>query len=236
MNKAQKIECIEKYTPDRVIQALQPFVTEHRQQRIETVLAGRLRDVQLMIESPSDINNALAAIRSCEALGLSTVHIIAPEGETNAARGITQGAIYWVDVVYHASLADFLCVAERRQLQLAAGVVNADFALAEVPVDQPLCIMVGNERRGLSAEAVHAAAIRYKIPMFGMTESLNLSVSAAISVYDVTCRKRAWLQARSDLTHNEQINLRAQFYLNSTSPRLAQAILKGSAVSISPRG
>ncbi|OGO90119.1 MAG: hypothetical protein A3F10_07105 [Coxiella sp. RIFCSPHIGHO2_12_FULL_42_15] len=230
MQQAQKTKLIQQYSADGVINVLKPYVTPHRMQRIETVLAGRLRDIQLVIEAPSDINNALAAIRSCEALGISHVHIIAPEGDVIAARSVTQGAIYWVEVVYYDSLAAFLAVMQPLNFQLAAAVVDANLPLAAVPVDQPLCILVGNEQRGLSPEAVQAASIRYTIPMFGMTESFNLSVSAAVSLYDVSCRKRAALGANSDLTLEEQKILRARFYLNSTSPRLAQAILRESTV------
>lgn len=226
MSKFNKSAIIQGHNPSTVIATLGPYVTVHRKERIETVLSGRLNNIQLVIEAPSDINNALAAVRSSEALGISKVHIICPEGDVAAARTITQGAIYWVEVIFYASLDEFLEELQKQDMRLAGGMVNASMPLGAVPIDQPLCIMVGNEQRGLSAKAMAACDIQYKIPMFGMTESFNLSVSAAVSLYDVTRRKREYLRADSDLTPAEQEALRAQFYLNSTSLRLAQALLK----------
>ena len=107
---------------------------------------------------------------------------------------------------------------------VAGGTVDATVALSDVPVEKPLCIIIGNEQRGLSKSAQAACDIRYQIPMFGMSESLNLSVSAAISLYDTTSRKRQLLKCASDLTQDQQATLRAQYYLNSVSARLSEAL------------
>lgn len=216
----------EQYDPTTIIETLEPYVTARRQQRIKSVLDSRLQSIQLAIEAPSDINNALAAVRSSEALGISTVHIIEPEGDARSARTITQGAIYWVDVIYHDSLADFLSIIQSQSIILAGGTVNATEPLSNVPVEQPLCIMMGNEQRGLSPEAEKACDIRYTIPMFGMSESLNLSVSAAISLYDTTQRKRQQLKANGDLTPSEYTRLKSKHYLRSVDQRTAATLLK----------
>lgn len=214
-----------KYTPEVIIDALLPYINAGRQQRIDNVIAGRLKSIQLAIEAPSDINNAFAAIRTAEALGVSKVHLITPEGTAQTVRPITQGACYWVDILYHTSLQDFLAYAKEYNLQLAGGTVDATQPLSEVPVDQPLCILIGNEQRGLTKAAQQACDYRYKIPMVGMSESMNLSVSAAISLYDTTQRKRNMLNSSGDLTTAEQQQTRAHYFLNSVAPRLAMQLL-----------
>jgi tRNA (guanosine-2'-O-)-methyltransferase len=219
-------DLIEKHTPATITKALAPYITEKRHARIDAVLQGRLQSIHLAIESPSDINNALAAVRTAEALGVHCVHFITPEGDALAARKITQGAFYWVDIRYHDNFYEFLQVMREEQIALAGGAVTATKSLHDVPVDRPLCIMVGNEQRGLSSAAIDACDHPYKIPMVGMSESFNLSVSAAISLYDITTRKRSALGQAGDLDQKNSDTLRAQYFLNSLNPRLSCALLK----------
>ncbi len=225
MLKSEQDQLIEKHGSETLIDVLGPYVTDNRKERINTVLNGRLRTIQLAMEAPSDLHNALAAVRSSEALGISTVHIICPEGDATAERTITQGAIYWVDVIYHDSLDDFLSVIKKEGFLLAGGAVTATEGLSSVAIEKPLCIILGNEQRGLTQAAQDACDIHYKIPMYGMTESFNLSVSAAISLYDTTNRKRAALQNDSDLNVAQRQQLQARYYLNSLAPRLITGLL-----------
>lgn len=228
MNFAEIQHLLDEYGSNKIVEVLSPYVTENRRGRIECVIQGRLQNVQLAIEAPSDINNALAAIRTSEALGVSKVHLISPEGNAGAARAVTQGAIYWIEVIFHNSLTDFLQCMQQQQMQLAGGAVTATMSLDKIPVQKPLCLLMGNEQRGLSVAAKNACDIEYRIPMFGMTESFNLSVSAALSLYEVTKRKRELLKASSDLLPDESQALRARYYLNSLSDRLALAFLNQS--------
>lgn len=224
----QKIfnELIKKYSSETIIKRLDPYLTPNRKKRIETILASRLNSIQLAIECPSDINNALAAVRSSEAMGISTVHIIAPEGEAVHARSITQGAVHWVNIIYYENLKKFLNAMHSQNILLAGGTIDATKSLSDVPINKPICIMIGNEQRGLSDEAQAACHIKFQIPMYGMSESLNLSVSAAISLYDTTTRKRKSLKQLSDLTPQERLDQQAIYYLNSVKPRLVKGLFK----------
>lgn len=214
-----------KYAPDVIIETLLPYINDARVQRIENVISGRLNSIQLAIEAPSDINNAFATIRTAEALGVGKIHLITPEGSALTVRPITQGACYWVDILYHNTLQDFISYVAQHRLQLAGGTVDATMPLFEVPVTEPLCILIGNEQRGLSIDAQNSCNYRYKIPMVGMSESMNLSVSAAISLYDTTQRKRQLINSSGDLTYAEQQYARAHYFLNSVAPRLAIHLL-----------
>lgn len=210
---------------DQIVDALAPYVTEARKARIDGVLSARLDGIRLAIESPSDINNALAAVRTAEILGVSTVYIIAAEGTAVCMKSVTQGAFYWVDIQFFASWAAFFAFACKARLTLAGGTPRASCELASVPVDAPLCIVVGNERVGLSAQAKQDIAVLYKVPMFGMTDSYNLSVSAALSLYELTQQKRSQLGVDTDLSTKQKTALKAKYYLNSVAPRLAEALL-----------
>ena len=219
-------ELIEKYNADHIIQSLTPYVSTRRQQRINEVIQDRLDSVQLAIESPSDINNALAAVRSSEAFGISKIHIICPEGDAKGIRPITQGAFYWIDIIYYESFDEFLKMTRTQYFNLAGATIDAQQSLSEISITKPLCLLIGNEQRGLSKSAQGACDMRYRIPMYGMSESLNLSVSAAISLYDTTSRKRQLIKQNGDLESAQKKILQAEYYLNSVNSRLINALIK----------
>lgn len=225
MNQDNARNLIQAQGAQRVITELEPYVTSARQHRIDTVIRDRLGSISLAIVEPADINNALATVRTAEALGISTVHIIRPEDSASNIRHITTGAFYWIDVHYHDTFAAFLAHT-RGHYQLAGGTPTAKTPLHAVPVKAPLCILIGNEQRGLSDASQKACTLHYTIPMYGMCESFNLSVSAAISLYDVTLRRRALLGQTGDLTEQAAATLRARFYLNSVNARLPQYLFK----------
>ncbi len=209
-------------TPATIIEKLAPFVSESRKTRIKNVLDYRLASIQLALENPSDINNALAAIRTSEALGIDTVHIINAQGEARSARSVTQGAIYWVNIAWHDSLAAFLKATPH--YFLAGAKMDGAITVGEIAIDKPLCLLLGNESRGLTPQAIHACDTTYHIPMCGMSESLNLSVAAAISLYDTSQRKRALIKKPGDLSTQNYLERQANAYIQSVAPRLAQAL------------
>ena len=210
-----------KQSPEKIIDALSPYLTDQRKARIEAVLQHRIESITLAIEHPADINNALAAVRTCEALGIATIHIISPQHHAQYINSITKSAFYWVNIVMHKTLSDFLPQMKKEKRIIAGAVLQTQKKLATLSIDQPLCILIGNEQRGLTDDAKKACDILFSIPMCGMVESLNLSVAAAIAVFDLTERKRAQLQNKTDLSLHAANQLRAKYYLNSVDIRLA---------------
>jgi tRNA (guanosine-2'-O-)-methyltransferase len=204
---------------ETIIDTLQPLILEPRSLRVEQVLQNRLEGIHLVFESPADVHNAIAALRSAEAFGVANLHIIAPENETMYAKTISQSAIYWVNLHYHATWADFMAQLPTKRPYIAGAKMDGDLELAELPVEQPLYLLFGNEHRGLSEQANKACNTSYRIPMQGMSESLNLSVSASISLYDTTRRRRQHLESTGDLSKASYDALKAKYYLNSVSSR-----------------
>lgn len=217
---------LEHNTPEVILNRITPYINEKRLARIDAVISHRLEGIQLAIECPADINNVFAAMRTAEALGVGHIHIITPEGTAHQAHTVSRGASFWVEPHFYADLASFLQYCEITGLCLAGGVLNAETPVDKLPITTPLCLLLGNEHRGLSSLAYQACDIHYTIPMVGMSESMNLSVSAAISLYDTTTRRRTWLQATSDLSPDEQTRLRAIYCLNSIAPRLAKGLFE----------
>ncbi len=208
-----------------IIEKLDSYVTDNRKTRIESVLTNRIDHIQIVLENVSDNHNAMAVIRSGEALGITTVHIINPEGTAKESRAVTQGAMQWLDVIFYDDTESFL-QKHKDHFVLAGGVLHESktIAIHEVLIDKPLCLCFGNEQRGLSKQFADACDVFFKIPMFGMTESFNLSVSVAISLYD--CLERVRNSDQSKLSNDRYEYLKAKYYLNSVKPRLAEGLLK----------
>ena len=215
---------LEQHTPNVIIEQLLPYVNVQRQARIDAVIDHRLNGIQLAIECPADINNVFAAMRTAEALGVGQVHIITPEGTARSAPVVSRGASFWLDVYFHNNLSAFSQVTHAQSLTVFGGMPQAPLPVTDIPVSQPLCLLLGNEQRGLTPAAQAVCHEHYTIPMVGMSESMNLSVSAAISLYDTTLRKRQQLERNTDLTIDQRQRLKAQFLLNSVAPRLAKGL------------
>jgi len=224
MNENSQNVRIKRYGTETVIQQLQPYVSKRRQQRIDQVLGNRLLSVQIALEMPADLLNAFAVIRSCEIFGVVNIHIIAPEKIESGMRTISKGAMDWVDIHFYPDINPFLQQMQQQNCRLAGAVLAGAQNVNAIPIEQPVCLLLGSEHSGLSNIAKKACDWHYHIPMFGMTESLNLSVAAGISLYETTHRKRIQLQQSGDLTQDAWKELQAKYYLNSVNDRLMNAL------------
>ena len=207
---------------DAVIRTLAPLIADRRRRRIERVLARRLASVTVLIERPYDPHNAAAVLRSCEAFGLFHVHIVPYDGHFSFSPAVTQNADKWLNIYLHPTIeaaCDFL---ERCGFACWAALpppldARPPAAGLEVPVAGPLALVFGNEHEGLSAAGERRCSGRFHLPMFGFSESLNLSVSAALALRDVVSRRRRALGRAGDLPPGARARLRAAYYVRSVS-------------------
>ena len=206
--------------PDAVVRALRPLLSEHRRQRIERVLRHRLLSVTVVLENLHDPHNGGAVLRTCEALGLVQVHVVEHKERFSSSPRVTQRAHKWTGVDRHATVEGCL-------QQLAGWGYTCWAAVPPPPgerpragelvaADRPLALVFGNEHAGLSQQALACCQGRFAIPMFGFTESLNLSVSVAVALQQVTARRRQQLGRPGDLPPAAVDQLRAAYYAAST--------------------
>jgi len=203
---------IERHGPEAVCAVLAPLLTPERIARIDAVLAARLASLIPVVEDTYDPHNAAATIRTSEALGLCEVHIVEGVERFSAARGVTRGAHRWIEQVRWPSPADAFAHLRARGFRVYATAPGAALTVDDVPVDGPLAIAFGNEHAGLSAAAVAAADATLGVPMFGFTESFNLSVTVALAMSRVAARRRSWLGATGDLPDQRRRELRARWF------------------------
>ena len=155
--------------------------------RAEQVLAARTRRVAVVLEGSQDPHNVHAVLRTAEALGVQDVHLVAPRGEAAAiASGVTQRSHEWLTVARHATIdaAVAACRAEGRAI-LAAHVDERAESLTGLAHEGPVAVVLGNETEGLSPRALELCNRTFRIDLVGFTGSLNLSVAAAIVMWEL---------------------------------------------------
>jgi len=225
MDAPELLAAIARVGPDAVVATLAPQLTPARRARIEAVLRARVGSVQVAIEDPQDPRNAAAVVRTAEALGAGAVHMIGGPAGALQHRRVTRGAFYWADTHEHADLAG-LCAALPSGMRIAGACVDGPtMELAEVPVDRPLCLLFGSEQAGLTSAARARCELKFRVPMFGMAESLNLSVAAGIVLYALLERRRVQIGAAGDVGEQELAVRRARWYAKAVDPRLARHAL-----------
>ena len=192
-----------------VIEALSRVVTPKRLQRIEEVVRARTDAVVVVLDRIADPHNASAVLRSADAFGIQTVHVIVGEQGFRASRGVSKGTHRWLDVVRYES-AD---TCARRLREEGFEIYVAEMGSATTPADlvsiPRLAVVFGNEHRGISPAMRAAANGTFSIPMRGFVESLNVSVAAAITMQTLAG------QGRAPLTPARSRALQARFLMNS---------------------
>ncbi|HBU78878.1 MAG TPA: rRNA methyltransferase [Muricauda sp.] len=176
---------------DDLLTYLESYLTEERKQRFLDVLQQRTRHITIAIEDVYQLHNTSAILRSCDAFGVQDLHVIENRFGKRLDKNIAMGAEQWVDVYRYKNVAD--CISKLREdgYQIIATTPHNDSTL--LPDFSPLeksAIFFGTERKGLSNEVMEQADGFLKIPMVGFSESLNVSVSAAIIIQQLAQKVR----------------------------------------------
>ena len=174
-----------------LLQYLESYLTENRRERFKKVLAERTKHFTVATEDVYQLHNTSAVIRSCDIFGIQEVNIVEEVNSKRIDREIAMGAQKWVDLNrYHTTKA---CIEDLRSkgYQIVATSPHVDgYDLVDFDISQKSCFFFGRETEGLSQQVLDEADSFVKIPMFGFTESLNISVSAAIILQHVTSKMR----------------------------------------------
>ena len=194
---------------DDVVQALTPLLVEERLARLERVIAQRTRDVAVVLEAVDDPRNVSAVMRSADAFGVQEVHLARGELPFLASKLVSQGADQWLDVIEHQDGVSAVAALVARGFRVYAATMDGEVGPADLAAIDKVAIVFGNEQLGASASLIAACAGRYTIPMRGFSQSLNVSVAAAITLQAATAGRP------STLSRGERQALRARFMLLS---------------------
>lgn len=179
------------------------------------MLSHRTRYVTLVLEDIYQSQNASAVFRTAECFGIQDIHLIENLNKFSLSPGVLKGANKWLNLIHHNSSNDntALCFQhlKNKGYKILATVPNATHSISDVDTSEKIAMVLGNELHGLSGYAIKHADIQVKIPMYGFTESLNLSVSAAIGMSELITKLRK-SKTNWQLSQDEQIELKLIWY------------------------
>jgi tRNA (guanosine-2'-O-)-methyltransferase len=166
---------------------LETYITPERLKRFSDVLSERTNYITVAIEDVFQMHNASAVIRSCDVFGVQKAHIIEDRFGQRLDKNIAMGAQQWVDIERYANAKSCIHKLRKDGYKIVATIPNNDATLLEdFELEDKVALFFGTEKEGLSPQVLEQADSYLKIPMWGFSESLNISVSAAIILYNLT--------------------------------------------------
>lgn len=167
--------------------------TARRIERVKRLLSLRQPDLRVVLEGVAIAHNASAVIRTCDAAGVLHLDLVSPNPDLlGINKAISTKAEKWIEVRIHRSLEACLFPLKKRGFKVAVthlGENAVDYT--EMDYSIPLAIVFGSESEGVSPEALKLADHSIRIPMLGMVQSLNLSVSVGIILFEALKQRRA---------------------------------------------
>lgn len=171
-----------------LVSYLESFLTERRRVKNHNVLENRTYQFSVAIEDVYQLHNTSAVMRSCDIFGIQNLHVIEERNLRTIDREIAMGAQKWVDIHRHHTTKNCVDSLKQQGYQIVATTPhgNNNVTLNDFDISKKSVFFFGKEDTGLSDYVLDQSDVQLKIPMFGFTESLNISVSASIILQEVT--------------------------------------------------
>ena len=202
------------------IEYLSAYVSERRLVLFKKILQLRTRYLTVVLEDIYQSHNASAVLRSCGSFGIQDVHVIENKNTFELSTNVTIGSDKWLSIINYSSekqstLFTFNKLREQGYRIVATTPHNRSVTLNDFDLTRGKCAFVfGTELEGLSSEALKNADEFLYIPMVGFSESLNISVSAAI-ILNTLSHKLRNLDINWHLSKEEQIVLLENWLLKT---------------------
>lgn len=224
---------MDKSKQAELVNYLREFATESRWEKITEVAEQRTRHITVVLEDIYQSHNASAVLRSCDGFGIQDVHIIENKNDFDASSQVTIGADQWLTLHRYKepgvdnTEACFNKLKSQGYRIIATTPHENDTGLNDLGITEKTALVFGSEIDGISDRARELADGFMKIPMAGFSESFNISVSAAICLYNITRRLKesdiGW-----NLTKEELDDLKLEWLKKSikAAEQLEKAFLK----------
>ena len=174
---------------NQLLEHLLSYLTERRKELFKEVCSKRTKHFTVVTEDVYQLHNTSAVMRSCDVFGIQELHVIEEKLGKKIDREIAMGAQKWVNIHRHHSTDVCIDVLKKEGYQIiATSPHNKATELSEFDITKKSAFFFGKEKDGLSNTVLNNADGFLKIPMYGFTESLNISVSAAIILQSVVTR------------------------------------------------
>ena len=181
--------------------------SERRLNKISQVVKSRQHSLRIVLENIHDPHNVSAIFRTCDAVGVPKVSLLYNlEKFPRIGKKSSASARKWVDVEKFSSVNECYESLKREGYSIYTSSISTDAVdLYKLDFKKKIAIVFGNEHRGVSDDALNLADKKFKIPMYGMVQSLNVSVAAAIVLYEaLRQRQKKGLYKQSELDQQQQ--------------------------------
>lgn len=180
-----------KNTDIQYLNYLETIITENRKEKFLEILSQRTRHFTVAMEDVFQLHNTSAVMRTCEVFGIQELNVVEERFGKSIDKEIALGAQKWVDVQRYNSIGTCIENLKSRGYRIIATSPHKDSCfMDDFDITQPAALFFGTEKSGLSEEVLSQADGFLKVPMYGFTESLNISSSAAIVIQNLTSRLR----------------------------------------------
>ncbi|HMJ68511.1 MAG TPA: RNA methyltransferase [Cyclobacteriaceae bacterium] len=197
------------------------YITDNRKATIEKVLDNRTRYMTLVLEDIYQSQNASAVVRTCECMGIQDLHIVESKSKYSVNKKVLMGSNKWMNLIRYkekelgkTNISACYAKLKSEGYRIVATHPAAGISIDELSIDSKIAVVMGNELKGITKFALDNADELVRIPMFGFTESMNISVSAAICIRSLVSRIRASGTAWK-LSDTEKDILRLEWYRKS---------------------
>lgn len=224
-NTTDLMESLPLEKKELLYQSLAEFLSDNKRQLFDRLAPMRTRHITLLLEDIYQPHNASAVMRSCDCFGIQDLHVVATRNAYNPNDQVSMGSSKWVDYFSHPDILTAYNYLREKGYKIVATTPHTnDTTISELDLSQPVALVFGTELTGLTQEAISNADAYVKIPMFGFTESFNISVSAAISLYDTTTRLRSNEEIPWRLQESDILDIKLHWCLSAIND--GQAIMR----------
>lgn len=205
--------------PDKVLELLSDFITEERKEKTDVVLSNRSSFFVPVLEGLYDRGNISAVMRSAEAFGFYNMHIVETSEDFKESQRVTQGADKWLNVTkWKKTKSCIQSLKDSGYKVFTTHMSEKAVSFDDLDLSQKTAVIFGNEKEGVSQEALDLSDGNVLLPMAGFTQSFNISVAAALSF------QRAFLKEPKKIDASEKKMLKALYYLRTIN--WPQAVLE----------
>ena len=199
----------------KVLEEFYKIITPNKREMFDRIASDRTKHLTVVMENIYQEHNASAVLRSCDCFGIQELHVIEKDNEYKIQRDIALGAGRWVDMYTYDNGNDVTrdCLLDLKQKGykiVATTPHTTSQTIYDLDLSQPIALVFGTERRGISDEVKELSDTFVKIPMYGFTESFNISVSVAI-VLNTLRQRLEQSELNWKLTKEEQDLLKIQW-------------------------
>ena len=164
-------------------------ISNRRKERLKNTVSNRLNNLTIVAEGTHLRHNLSAIIRTAESFGVSTVHLISSKDQSKS--GAAKGAERWVDLIIHKNTEQCFDLLKLEGYRIFVADFQSDsYTPDTVPIHDPVAIVMGTELVGVSDKARAMSDGSIVIPMYGLTQSLNVSVASACLLQRISTRIR----------------------------------------------